>query len=399
MIALIDADGFFASCELSRNPQLRGKPVMVLGSIGSFVLAKSQEAKERGVKTVMPYWEAKKLCPNGIFLEGDFRFYTLVSRRLMSILREWCPKTQVSSIDEAYLDLTGMDQFYGSSFFEVGEMMRKDIQQKLGITVTVGLSVNKVLAKMACEAKKPNGTGLLLKEEIEKFLSQKEIENIPGIGRQKVKKLEGYGFRNALELSKMPISLVHHLFGKNGLMLWRELHGEYMFRIEAERKPPKQIGRTSSLHRPTANSREIEGLAFFHLERSIEALHRHELAVGELHLYLRNKDFKPIYLSHCFERPTDDFFQLSTALKKCLDQAPPGQTWRSAGVILTNLTSSKIKQLSLFEGLEKIEKEEKLNQAKDELNQRFGQFTLTTASSLFYGKRRRRKDEEKLELI
>ena len=398
MICLIDADGFFAACELSRNPQLRGKPVMVLGSIGSFVLAKSQEAKERGVKTVMPYWEAKKLCPDGIFLEGDFRFYTLVSRRLMSILREWCPVVQVSSIDEAYLDLTGMDQLYGSSFFEVGDMIRKDIQQKLGITVTVGISVNKVLAKMVCEDKKPNGTALLLKEESEGFLSQKEIESIPGIGRQKVKKLENYGFKNALELSKMPISLVHHLFGKNGLMLWRELHGEYMFRVEAERKPPKQIGRTSSLHRPTSNLRDIEGLAFFHLERSIDALHRHELAVGELHLYLKKQDFKHTYLSQVFERHTDDFFQLSTALKKCLNQIPPGQTWRSAGVILTNLRSSKIKQLSLFDGIEKIEKEERLNQAKDELNQRFGQFTLTTASSLFY-ERKRRKDEEKLDLI
>ena len=398
MIALIDADGFFASCELSRNPHLRGKPVMVLGSIGSFVLAKSQEAKERGVKTVMPYWEAKKLCPEGVFLEGDFRFYTLMSRRLMAILREWCPQTQVSSIDEAYLDLTGLAKMYGKTYFELGEMMRKDVESKLGITVTVGISMNKVLSKMACELKKPNGTAVLLQEDIPEFLSKMDIGKIPGIGYRKIRALEGYGFKSAYELSQLSTSMVKNLFGRNGLMLWRELKGEYMFRVETVRKAPKQIGRTSSFPKPTPNMRDVEGLAFYHLERSMEALHRDELATGEIHLYLRDQEFKRSYLTDFFERPTDDFSQLTKALQKLLTQIPKGKTWRSAGILLTELRSSKIKQLSLFEGVEKIQKEEDLNHAKDELNKRFGQFTVTTASSLFFERKRRGK-EEKLGLI
>jgi len=398
MIALIDADGFFASCELSRHPELKGKPVMVLGSIGSFVLAKSQEAKERGVKTVMPYWEAKKLCPEGVFLEGDFRFYTLVSRKLMGILREWSPSVQVSSIDEAYMDLKGLSEMHGKTDWEIGEMIRQEVEIKLGITVTVGISVNKVLSKMACELKKPNGTAVLLREDIPEFLTKMEIEKIPGIGHRKQKALEGYGFKTAYELSLLSTTMVKNLFGRNGLMLWRELKGEYMFRVETVRKAPKQIGRTSSFHKPTSNMRDLEGLAFYHLERSMEALHRDELSAGEIHLYLRDQEFKRSYLTNSFERPTDDFSQLTKALQKLLRQIPPGKTWRSAGILLTDLRSSKIKQLSLFEGAEKIQKEEELNHAKDALNKRFGQFTVTTASSLFFERKRRGK-EEKLGII
>lgn len=398
MIALIDADGFFAACELSRNPHLRGKPLMVLGSIGSFVLAKTQEAKEMGVKTVMPYWEAKKLCPNGIFLAGDFRFYTLVSRKLMSILKEWSPLVQVSSIDEAYMDLSGLAKMHGINHKEIGDAIRIDVEKKLGITVTVGISVNKVLAKMACENKKPNGTALISRDQIPKFLATKEIKKIPGIGYRKIKTLEKYGFKNALELSKLGISTVKNLFGRNGLMLWRELHGEYMFRVESERKPPKKIGRTSSFHKSTQDLKEVEGLAFYHMERAIEALHRNTLATGEFFLYLRDQEFKTMYLSHKTEKPTNDFFQLYQGLKKLISKIPPGKYWRSAGILLTDLRSSKIKQLSLFEDLGELKKEEDLNDAKDELNKRFGQFTVTTASSLFFERKRRGK-EEKLGLI
>ncbi len=399
MIALIDADSFFASCELSRNPHLRGKPVMVLGRIGSFILAKTHEAKQYGVNTVMPYWEAKQKCPQGIFIEGDFRFYTQVSRRLMKILKNWSPLVQVSSIDEAYMDLTGIDKMRDQSFESIGDAIREDVWQQLGITVTVGIAPNKVLAKMACEQKKPNGTALLLKPQIPHFLSQIEVGDIPGIGRGRQLAVKRYGIHWAKELSELPMSIIKNLFGRNGILLWKELHGEYMFKVDGSAHTPKQIGRTSSLEKPTSNLKIIEGLAFYHLERSIESLHRHKLAVGDVNLYLRDRDFKRLYLTHSFSKPTDDFFKLARQLQKLIWKIPPGRWWRSAGILFTGLSSANSRQLNLFEDISSVISEEKLNQAKDELNKRYGQFALSSASHLFYEKRKKKSDELRLGLI
>ncbi len=397
MIALIDADSFFASCELSRKPHLRGKPVMVLGRIGSFVLAKTHEAKFRGVNTVMPYWEAKKNCPEGIFIEGDFRFYTLVSRRLMAILKQWSPVVQVSSIDEAYLDLTGIDQMHRKSFEAIGDAIREEVWQKLGITVTVGISTNKVLAKMACEKKKPNGTVVLPQAQVSKFLEGIEVGDVPGIGRQRQLAVKRYGVQLAQQMRDLPMSIIKNLFGRNGILLWKELRGEYMFKVDASTRIPKQIGRTSSFDQPTQNIKDVEGMAFYHLERSLESLHRHQLAAGELNLYLRDREFKRIYLNHSFAKPTHDFFKLAGALQTLVDKIPKGSWWRSTGILLQKLSSSKIRQLSLFEDVESVVHEEDLNRVKDDLNKRYGQFTLTSGSSLFFKKKNRKKsDDERL---
>ena len=396
VIGLIDADGFFASCELARNPNLRGKPVMVLGRIGSFVLAKTHEAKIRGVTTVMPYWEAKRKCPDGIFLEGDFKFYTLMSRRLMSILKTWSPVVQISSIDEAYMDLAGIDQMHHVSFSKVGDLIRKDVWKQLGITVTVGISANKVLAKMACEAKKPNGTAILFKSQIPDFLAGIEVGDIPGIGRRRLKSLQSRGIHSAKDLADLPVTIVKHLFGKNGIILWNELHGDYMFRVSSNPLIPKQIGRTSSLPHPTNDLRTIEGLAFYHLERSMEALHRHRLMTSELHFYLRDRDFKRIYLTQKQPEPTDDFMTLASGLKSLIQQIPRHRYWRSAGILMTGLQSSQVKQLNLFEGIAPVVKSEKLNKAKDEINGRYGQFTLSSASHLFFKKKKKKDDEGRL---
>lgn len=399
MIALVDADGFFASCELSRNPQLRGKPVMVLGKLGSFILAKTQEAKLRGVTTVMPYKEAKRLCPEGIFIEGDFRFYTLVSRQLMGMLKDFCPLVEVTSIDEAYMDLSGLPEMHGKSHEALGDILRQEVTAKLGITVSIGIAGNKVLAKMACTRKKPNGTSVLLQADIQTFLTKEEVGDIPGIGHRREQLVSRYGIRTAADLANLPLSIVKSLFGRNGLLLWKELHGEYMFRVNPYPRVPKQIGRTSSFQRPVSDPRQLEGLAFFHLERSLESLHRHKLMTGEIILYLRDYDLKTYRLACRLDKTSDDFFVLARALSKLMRQVPKARLWRSAGVLFHELQSAEVKQLDLFEGYEKMLRDERLNTAKDQLNAFYGQFAVTSASSLFYGFKKKTAEQRLGRLI
>lgn len=399
MIGLVDADGFFASCELSRNPQLRGKPVMVLGKLGSFVLAKTQEAKERGVKTVMPYQEAKRLCPDGIYIEGDFRFYTMISRQLMAILKEWCPVVQVTSIDEAYLDMSGMPEMYGKDYEALGDQLRAQVRSQLGITVSIGISLNKVLAKMACTRKKPDGTALLLPEEVLRFLAGEEVGDIPGIGYRREQVVSKYAITKASELANLPMSIIKSLFGRNGILLWKELRGEYIFKVDPHPRIPKQIGRTSSFERSVSDIRMVEGLAFYHLERSLEALHRHKLMTGEISLHLRDYDLRIYRIPLKLEKPTDDFFTLAKALSKLIRRVPRARLWRSAGVLFYDLRSADVKQLDLFEGIEKMLKDERLNQARDRLNEYYGQFAVTSGSTLFLNQKKKREDRFNQPLI
>lgn len=391
MIVHIDADHFFANCEIARRPHLKGRPVMVIGRLGACILAKSPEAKAMGIKTAMPYWEARKLCPNGVYIKGDFRYYTLLSRQLMRFLRTWSPAVQVHSIDEAYLDLAGLEKLYSMSPKQIAERIRIEAQASLGITVSVGVSTNKVLSKMACETSKPNGTRVVLKEGIPAFLAELPIEEIPGIGGKRQKVLRAYGIKTALQLARLSEQRVQRWFGKNGLLLIRELKGEISFPMDLNPAPPKSIMRTSSFEKPTEKLEWVEGLSVYHLERAIEALHRNKLLVSDFSLYLRDKAFRRYHLDHRFELPTNDFYDLISAMKNQFEKVPIGNVWRSAGVTLSRLTPSTGRQLSLFEDPQKLIHSENLNKAKLQLNERFGRTTVRSGATLFINQKLKKK--------
>lgn len=382
-VAHIDADYFYANCELARRPELRGKPVMVFGRLDTCILAKTPEAKAMGITTALPSWEAKKLCTQGIFLKGDFRYYTLISRQMMEIFRQWSPVVEVYSVDEAFMDLDGLRGMYHKSYEQMGDALRAEIRVRLGITVSVGVSVNKTLAKMACELHKPNGTTIIPGKQVREFLRGMPVNEIPGIGNSRGALLEKYGVKNCQQLAEMPEGLISRLFGKMGVFLWRELRGESSFPLVSDPPPPKNIGRTSSFDKCTNDLRQVEGLAFYHLERGLSALHRHKLLVNEMALHLRDYDFRVYGIPQKLVRPTDDFFALAGSLSELLKQIPKEKFWRSTGVLFTKLQSSTVRQPDLFEGVNKIETDEKLNRAKDHLNDRYGQMTVTSGSTLF----------------
>ncbi len=381
-IALVDADYFYANCELARHPEYRGKPLMVLGKLGSCILAKSPEAKKAGIGTAMAAWDARKVCPRGIFVEGDFRYYTLMSRRLMEILRRWSPVVDVYSVDEAFVDFNGLRGLYHKPFDQIAREIQEEVHQSLGITVSFGISVNKTLAKMAVEINKPNGILAVPGKGIEAFLSTLPVSEIPGIGFSRASLMEKWGIKTALQFAQMPQGQIQRLCGKTGLMLWREMRGEISFPLQSEPAPPKTIGRTSSFDRPTQELRTVHGYAAYHMERALESLCRHRLLAGEFTLYLRDKTFQTYGLGHRFERPTCDFYELASALQKLLTQIPLGKIWRSAGALLTRLMPATGQQLDLFEDPQKRIQSEQLNEARLRLNERFGRTMVRSGATL-----------------
>jgi DNA polymerase-4/DNA polymerase V len=399
-IAHIDADHFYANCELARRPELRGKPVMVLGKLGSCILAKTPEAKKAGVTTAMPLWEAKKLVPSvpvskdgsflrsarageGYYLQGDFRYYTLVSRQLMDLLGEWSPAMEVYSVDEAFLDLEGLRGLHKKTYAGIGDQIRREARDRIGITVSVGVSVNKTLAKMACELNKPDGTTVVNWRDITSFLEQIPVGDIPGVGGSRGALLEKYSIRTAAQFAALPQSTIQGWFGKTGHLLWRELRGETSFPLQTEPPPPKTIARTSSFDKPTPDRKAVRGLAIYHLERAIEALCRHNLLVGEVILHLRDREFHVYGLPYRFEKPTRDFFELVGALAELLERIPRNRVWRSAGACLTRLTPNTGRQLDLFADIDRLNRIEELNKARLRLNERFGRTTVRSGTTLF----------------
>lgn len=362
---------------------------MVLGRLNSCILAKSPEAKKFGIGTAMAAWDARKVCPKGIFVEGDFRYYTLMSRRLMEILRRWSPVVDVYSVDEAFMDLNGLRGLYHKPFDQIAREIQNEVHQSLGITVSFGISVNKTLAKMAVEIRKPNGILSVPGKGIEVFLASLPASEIPGIGFSRSALLEKWGIKTALQFAQMPQSLVQRLCGGAGLMLWREAHGETSFPLQSEPAPPKSIGRTSSFDKPTTSLDWVHGLAAYHMERAHESLCRHRLLAGEFTLYLRDKEFQTYGLGHRFENPTCDFYDLAGALQKLLPQIPSGKIWRSAGAMLTRLTPATGQQLNLFEDPLKSVRSEQLNEAKLKLNERFGRTMVRSGATLLAADRSR----------
>src|SRR5262245_54079784 len=180
-IVHIDGDAFFASCEQSRAPELRGKPV-VTGKERGIAASMSYEAKAQGVTRGMRLFEVRKLCPDAIILPSDYETYSLLSKRLFSIARRYTPDVEECSIDECFCDVTGLRRVLRMSYPEIAQQMKRDLDTELGFTFSVGLAPNKVLAKIASKWQKPSGFTAIPGRDIHRFLHELPVSKVWGIG-------------------------------------------------------------------------------------------------------------------------------------------------------------------------------------------------------------------------
>ena len=177
----VDADAFFASCEQAVHPELRGKPV-ITGKERGIVAAASYEAKARGVERGMRLFEVKKVCPDAVILPSDYETYSLFSVRMFDILRRFTPDVEEYSIDEAFADLTGLRRTFHGSYGVIAGQIQETMGKELGFTVSIGVSLSKVLAKIASKWKKPHGLTLIPGMDIHLYLQKLPIEKVWGIG-------------------------------------------------------------------------------------------------------------------------------------------------------------------------------------------------------------------------
>lgn len=257
VILHVDMDAFFASVEQRADPSLAGKPVMVCGGLESrtVVAAASYEAREYGVHAGMPLAVARVKCPDGIFIEGDPHKYVYTSIRINEIFREFCPRVEEFSIDESFLDATDIAERYGGPV-EMARQIKQRIYERFGLTCSVGIAPNKILAKTASKLQKPDGLTVLNREDIPTKFHPLPVGKLYGVGEETARKLEMLGVRTIGELATVPVPVLRRVFGVVGELLRDAANGidDSPVLTEAEQPPPKSVGHEHTFFRDTLDT-------------------------------------------------------------------------------------------------------------------------------------------------
>ncbi|RMH62065.1 MAG: DNA polymerase IV [Zetaproteobacteria bacterium] len=380
--AHVDADCFYVSCELIRRPELRGRPVAVMSSQDACVVAKSYDAKARGIATGMPVWEAEKRLPGLVLLPADFRFYGLMSARMFAVLARFSPEIERYSIDEGFLDMEGLRGLFRCDYRTLADRMRRAVREELGITVSIGISVNKLLAKMASEANKPDGSTVVPGRRVAEFLAGRSCGDIPGIGARRAALLRKFGVHTARQLADVGFAQVRRLLGKFGVDIWRELNGEQVFALDMGEALPKSMARTASLGCRTRARRLVEGHLSYHVFRLAMDMTSRGLRARRLRVMLRLGNFERVYADVPLPRASSSYPQLSRAAIRGLDELwPPEREVGACGVIAMSLARANQAQGTLFADDGEETRMLPLWESIARINRKYGRRTVQPAAS------------------
>lgn len=375
VIALIDCDSFFVSCEQKMNPELKGKPVCVLSNKDGCVISRSKEAKEMGIRMGQPYFLAKKEFPDAIYVSCHHDLYGQISNDVMNLLKDFSPKVQVYSIDEAFIDLTGLKRLYKMNYLDLAKFIRQKIKEKLDIPVSIGVSSSKVLAKLASDKAKKEKDGVLLigKQKIPQILAKTKVDEIWGIGRRLTITCKKYGILTAQDFVKRDDKWLTQVFTIHGLELKHELLGEMVSPVINEESLPKSIQKTGAFGLFTSDFDFIKNQMNFHIHSACRKLRKIDCKAKVIGVMLRTKDFRVFYDKITVDNPTSFELEISDIAFELLEKIYDEKIlYRSTGIILENFSLNSENQLTLFADNELENKKEKLSKCFDKLENKFG---------------------------
>ena len=377
----IDCDAFFASCEQAVNPALRGKPV-ITGKERGIVAAASYEAKARGVKRGVPLWEVKKLCPDAIILPSDYETYSLFSKRLFAVIRRFTPTIEEYSIDEAFADITGYQRPYHCSYIAIALRVKEAIETDLGITVSVGLSLSKVLAKIGSKYRKPAGFTPIPGNEIHRYLAVTPIEKIWGVGPSTAAYCQSLGIETALDFARKDEVFVRKHFTKPHLEIWMELNGHQVYEIATEDKTDYQsISKTKTFTPASGDRAFVFAQLCKNMENAFIKARRHGLNATGMVVFLRAQDYKTQGMEVKLSRPTGFPQDAVKILREVFEKTfRANNLYRATGVVLTGLRPDENVQMSLFEPPLRADNLKKIYGAIDSLALKYGKHAVHTGA-------------------
>ena len=381
VIMHVDMNAFFASVEQQHDPSLRGKPIAVIGSAARTVITTaSYEARAFGVKTGMTVWQARQKCPQLILVVGDNRKYTYTSARIVEMMQQFTPLVEVFSIDEAFLDVTGSLSLY-SSPERIACLLKAEIRHHFGLTCSIGIAPNKMLAKLASEMQKPDGLTVIGSDEVGRVLEALPIRELCGIGAKTERQLHLLGIRTCGELGRYPVERLKRKFGVVGEKLHFMGRGIDNSPVvpQEEAEEVQSVGHSTTLEHDIDDRGEILRWLLQLSEMVGRRARRYSVWGKTVTLSIRYADFDtwvgrqetlPAYINQ-----SGDIYRAVVAI---LDTLTLEQSVRLLGVRLSNLRYES-NQLPLFE---EERKKVLLAGAMDQVNNRFGDFTVTYGSLL-----------------
>ena len=306
MIFHLDLDTFFISVERVMDPSLNGKPVIVGGDPKAgrgVVAACSYEAREFGLHSAMPIRLAYRLCPEGIYLHGNFFEYERYSNMVKKFLTGLAPVIEQASIDEFYMDFTGTQRIYGSPLM-LGNYIMKEIKNKFGLPCSIGIAGNKSTAKIACDVGKPEGLIYLSQSAAKDFLGHFPVERIPGVGKKTLAKLHSFAIYKIRDITDISLDFFTAAFGKFGVDIWHKANAEGMEYLTSEREQ-KGMSKEVTFGKDVLSNRKIEEMIFHQVCKLCHKIREDNLTASTISLKLRYTDFKTLTRSITLREPTN----------------------------------------------------------------------------------------------
>jgi len=387
----LDLDTFFVSVERLKNSRLIGKPV-IIGSISDrgVVSSCSYEARKYGVSSAMPMKMARNMCPDAIIIRGDMEAYSNYSHMVTEVIAERSPLYEKSSIDEHYIDITGMDRFYGC--YQWSHELRQNIIKETGLPISIGLSINKTVSKIATGEAKPNGEVEVKKEIVLPFLDPLSISKIPMIGQKTYHLLRSMGIATIFTLRNIPAEMLEKLMGKNGIEVWKRANGIDSSPVISYSEQ-KSISTEHTFEKDTTDLTRLNQLLVSMVEKIAYELRKQEKLTSCITVKIRYSNFD----THTLQKriPYTSFDHVLTDIAKELF----GRLYqrrmliRLIGVRFSHMVRG-VQQLDMFDDTpEKIS----LYMAMDKLRKRFGSNAVRRAAGVMTATEREEKSLKQLE--
>lgn len=386
MIALVDCDNFYASCEAVFRPRLRGKPLVVLSNRDTCVVARSAEAKALGIPMAVPVFSVRDvIAKNGVtLLSSNYALYADMSRRVAEALASLCPDIEKYSVDESFLDLSGLS---GGDGLALGRALRERVRLWTGIPVSVGLAATKTLAKVAARfAKKRAGVFAIDPWNVDEALRRTPIENVWGVAERRAELLRRNGIRNAREFRDAPDGWLRERLGIVWLRLAQELRGEPRLPLEFAPSPHKQILVSRNYQVLLRDRASVSEATAHYAALAAEKLRAGGQGAGVIEVFLHTELHAPA--PRRYYAAGHASFQVATAWTQELIAAAQalverlyrdGYDYRKSGVVLSELSPLDRSQLGLFDGVDR-ERADRLMRAMDDANGRFGRGRVAYAA-------------------
>jgi len=391
-ILLVDIDAFFAQVEQILRPELRGRPVVVGGLVTdrSVVASASYEARSRGIKTAMPIGQAHRLCPDAVFLRGNFYEYARFSRALMDLCRRYTPLVEPTSLDEAYLDVGGCLRLYRTLGVTAGgpgwplqaaDHLKGAIRKEMDLNVSIGAGSNRMIAKIACDYAKPNGVAWVRPGCEERFLAPLPLKALPGVGRRTAERLAQYNLHRVGDLARIPKAMLAEHFGPGGESLAERARGLDGASVDPEPGDPKSISRETTFEQNLIDRGEMTAMLFYLLERASRRLREDGLLARTVTVKVRYADFQTLGRSRSLPALSDhddDFWPVVLELFEKVHARRVSV--RLVGVSLSHFGRNG-RQMTLFS--EKYYgRRDDFYRALDRIRERFGFSALVTGPAI-----------------